>query len=94
MKLQTTIKMKDRVAKTFALCIHEQCPMAESCLHRTMWNTVSDSKEHFSIISPSRTTPDGECCYFARQNAPSTLAVSAACKLRCYRNSMLHLASD
>lgn len=64
MKQHPTTKMKDRVPKTFALCIHKQCPMAENCLRRTMWNTAADSEEHFSIISPSRTTPDGDCCYF------------------------------
>ena len=64
MKQQTTTKVEDRVPKTFALCIHEQCPIASSCLRRMVWSTVADNEERFPIISPSRAIPGEDCCYF------------------------------
>ena len=64
MNQQTTAKTEDRVPRAFALCIHEQCPMANSCLRRMVWDTVAKSEERFSIISPSCTTPDKNCSYF------------------------------
>lgn len=63
MNPQTTT-IEDRVPKTFALCIHEQCPLAERCLRRMAWSAVVDGEEQFSIISPSYAVPDEECHYF------------------------------
>lgn len=63
MNPQTTT-IEDRVPKTFALCIHEQCPLAERCLRRMAWSAVVDGEEQFSIISPSYAVPDEECRYF------------------------------
>lgn len=64
MNQQTTVKTEDRVPRSFALCIHEQCPMANSCLRRMVWDTVVEKEERFSIISPSRTVPGENCSYF------------------------------
>lgn len=62
MKQQTTIE--DRVPKNFALCIHEQCPVAGRCLRRMVWNAVANEEEIFSIISPSCAEPGEKCRYF------------------------------
>lgn len=64
MKQKMTNIAGNGVPKTFSLCIHEQCPMAERCLRRMAWNVVVESEEQFSIISPSRAVPDEECRYF------------------------------
>lgn len=56
--------IKDRVPKTFALCIHEQCPVARHCLRRVAWSTVAESEEIFPIINPSHMEPGEECRYF------------------------------
>ena len=63
MNPQTTT-LEDRVPKTFALCIHEQCPLAERCLRRMAWSAVVDGEELFTIISPSYAVPGEECRYF------------------------------
>lgn len=68
-----TTTMDERVPKTFSLCIHSQCPVAEHCLRRMAWSTVVDSEERFSIISPSRALPGEECRYF-RPNERATYA--------------------
>ena len=64
MNSQTTTTTEDRVPKTFALCIHEQCPMAERCLRRMAWSAVVDNEEQFPIISPSYAVSGEECRYF------------------------------
>ena len=64
MNPQTTTTTEDRVPKTFALCIHAQCPMAERCLRRMAWSAVVDSEEQFPIISPSYAVSGEECRYY------------------------------
>ena len=64
MKELKPTKIGDRVPKTFSLCIHAQCPMADRCLRRMVWSAVADSEEQFSIISPSCALPSEDCRYF------------------------------
>ena len=64
MNTQMTTTTEDRIPKTFALCIHEQCPLAERCLRRMAWSTIADSEEVFPIISSSYAVPGEECRYF------------------------------
>ena len=64
MKEQMPTPMTERVPKTFALCVHAQCPMADRCLRRMVWDTVVDSEEQVPIISPSYALPGEECRYF------------------------------
>lgn len=59
-----TATLEDRIPKSFALCIHEQCPLAERCLRRIAWSAVVDGEEQFSIISPSYAVSGEECSYF------------------------------
>ena len=59
-----TATLEDRAPKNFALCIHEQCPVAGRCLRRMVWNAVVDSEEIISVISPSCAVPGEECRYF------------------------------
>lgn len=64
MKELKPTKIDDRVPKTFSLCIHAQCPMADRCLRRMVWSAVADSEVQFSIISPSCALPSEDCRYF------------------------------
>ena len=64
MNPQTTTTIEGRVPKTFALCIHEHCPVAEHCLRRMAWNAVTESEEMFTVISPSYAVPGEDCRYF------------------------------
>ena len=54
----------NQVPHNFALCLHAECPMADTCLHRMVWSTVPDSEEHLTVLNPSCTVPGAECRYY------------------------------
>ena len=64
MKELKPTKIDDRVPKTFSLCIHAQCPMADTCLHRMVWSAVPDSEEHLTVLNPSCAVPGMGCRYY------------------------------
>ena len=64
MEKLTTSLQDERVPKTFSLCIHAQCPMADLCLRRVAWNAMVASEERVSIISPMRALQGEDCRYF------------------------------
>jgi hypothetical protein len=64
MKKPTTTLMDERIPKTFSLCIHAQCPMADRCLRRVAWDALVESEECVTIISPLRALQGEGCRYF------------------------------
>ena len=54
----------NQVPHNFALCLHAECPMADTCLHRMVWSAVPDSEEHLTVLNPSCTVPGAECRYY------------------------------
>ncbi len=64
MEKPTTTLMDERIPKTFSLCIHAQCPMADRCLRRVAWNVLVESEECVTIISPLRALQGEGCRYF------------------------------
>lgn len=64
MEKPTTTLMDERIPKTFSLCIHAQCPMADRCLRRVAWDTLVESEECVTIISPLRALQGEGCRYF------------------------------
>ena len=50
MEKLTTSLMDERMPKTFSLCIHAQCPMADLCLRRVAWNAMVASEEHYNFV--------------------------------------------
>ena len=64
MEKPTTTVMDERIPKTFSLCIHAQCPMADRCLRRVAWDTLVESEECVTIISPLRALQGEGCRYF------------------------------
>ena len=64
MEKPTTTLMDERIPKTFSLCIHAQCPMADRCLRRVAWDTLAESEECVTIISPLRALQGEGCRYF------------------------------
>lgn len=64
MEKPTTTLMDERSPKTFSLCIHAQCPMADRCLRRVAWDALVESEECVTIISPLRALQGEGCRYF------------------------------
>ena len=54
----------NQVPHNFALCLHAECPMADTCLHRMVWSAVPDSEEHLTVLNPSCTVPGVGCRYY------------------------------
>lgn len=62
-----------QVPRTFSLCIHDTCPLAEQCLRLMAWTALPDSEEHISIINPRCVTLDETCRHY-RSSTPVTYA--------------------
>lgn len=54
----------NQVPHNFALCLHAECPMADTCLHRMVWSAVPDSEEHLTVLNPSCAVPGAGCRYY------------------------------
>ena len=57
----------------FSVCLHAECPMATSCLHRTAYDALSEEAEFMQIITPRSCSGDKACTYY-RSNVPVTFA--------------------
>ena len=54
----------NQVPHNFALCLHAECPMADTCLRRMVWSTIPESEEHLTVLNPSCAVPGEECRYY------------------------------
>ena len=54
----------NQVPHNFALCLHDGCAMAATCLHRMVWSAVPESEEHLTVLNPSCAVPGAECRYY------------------------------
>lgn len=57
----------------YAVCIHADCPMASSCLHRIAYPTLLETGNFLRLVNPSRCTKDASCSFY-RSNRPVTYA--------------------
>lgn len=57
----------------YAVCAHDACPQAATCLHHIAYGQLMATAEYLRIINPSRCTPTAACPYY-RNNAPVTYA--------------------
>ena len=63
----------NQVPKTFALCLHSNCPLAAQCLRRRVWDAVPTTEERISIVNPASVTP-GDACHCYRSAEPAIYA--------------------
>ena len=57
----------------YAVCIHADCPMASSCLHRIAYPMLLETGNFLRLVNPSRCTKDASCSFY-RSNRPVTYA--------------------
>ncbi len=48
----------------FAVCIHEDCPMATSCLHQLAFAELQESETYLQLISPKKCTKTAKCKFY------------------------------
>ena len=57
----------------FSVCLHSDCPLGMTCLHRTAYEAMIEESEFMQLINPRKCTKDQSCPYY-RSNVPVTFA--------------------
>jgi len=55
----------EELYKKRALCVHENCKMADVCLRAKGFKSVTDDDKEFPIVNPIVVTQDADCPYLA-----------------------------
>ena len=53
----------------YTVCLHEDCPMAATCLHHIAFSALQESETYLHLINPSMCTKS-EGCRFYRDSKP------------------------
>lgn len=53
----------------YPVCLHKDCPMAQSCLYWLAYQELSAKEEYLRLINPTRCTTSDGCPYY-RDNKP------------------------
>ena len=56
-----------------AVCLHSDCPMAETCLHRIVYPVLLEKDDMLHVVNPNRCSKDAQCKFY-RSNKPVTYA--------------------
>lgn len=57
----------------YAVCLHQDCPMAATCLHRIALSELQQTESFLTLINPRMCTK-GEDCKFYRDSKPAMYA--------------------
>ena len=57
----------------YAVCLHSDCPMAETCLHRIVYPVLLEKDDMLHVVNPNRCSKDAQC-KFSRTTKPVTYA--------------------
>lgn len=57
----------------YAICMHHDCPRANTCLRQLAWNPQTEHKPLLRVINPNHCTRDEKCPYY-RDSTPVTYA--------------------
>ena len=57
----------------FAVCVHQDCPMAAKCLHRTALPALLKTETYLTLINPEKCEKTAECRFYS-SNAPVMFA--------------------
>jgi hypothetical protein len=58
----------------YPVCVHENCPLADDCLHRVAYDLQKKEAVHLRLINPERCSQDDACTHF-KKALPVTYAV-------------------
>ena len=59
----------DIMPEFFPVCIHDNCKLADTCLHYIAYQRLCKEAEQMTLLNPQRCTKDKVCPYY-RSNAP------------------------
>lgn len=59
----------DTLPQGYAVCLHNDCPLAQTCLHQLAYNPLLETQEELRMINPSRCSKE-QTCKFYRSNKP------------------------
>lgn len=48
----------------YAVCLHEDCPMAATCLHQIAFTALQKSKVYLQLINPTKCAKDSGCKFY------------------------------
>lgn len=65
--MATTNESKNAPKGSFAHCVKDDCPLAESCLRHFAYVKVRDSVDSFKVLNPYRLNADGGTCPWFRE---------------------------
>jgi len=57
----------------YAVCIHEDCPMADTCLHRQVYAKLLESRNYLRMVNPQRCSKNAQCEFY-RDSKPVRFA--------------------
>lgn len=61
------------IPANFALCLHSNCPMAETCLHQIAFSRHAELGPHLRLLNPALCSPSSQCSHYLI-NKPTTFA--------------------
>ena len=48
----------------YTVCLHEDCPMAATCLHQTAYSKLQESEPYLWLINPRKCTKGDNCAFY------------------------------
>lgn len=66
-------KTYKELPKNYPVCGHEDCPMADSCLHRQAFIKLIETENFLRLINPRHCNTNASCKYY-RSNTPVLFA--------------------
>jgi len=57
----------------FAVCMHQECPMAANCLHQLAFTELQKNETYLQLINPKKCTKTAKCKFY-RSNEPVVYA--------------------
>ena len=66
-------KFYTSIPSGYPVCLHGDCPMAETCLHQIVYPTLLEKSDILYVVNPNRCSKDDKCKFY-RSNKPITYA--------------------
>lgn len=57
-------KLYTSVPPDYAVCIHDDCPLAKGCLHQIAYPQLLPERDTLRLVNPERCTKNTQCPYY------------------------------
>ena len=64
-QIRKASKLNNGIPERYHLCMHADCPMAESCLHQLAFQHHAELGKYLSLINPAQCTKKDDCPHYA-----------------------------